>query len=302
MIDHKLKLFCLIIKTKSFSKAAEITGLTQPGVSRQIQTLEEVYNARLLNRQGGTVSLTNAGERLYKYAEEINSHFTTINNKLRSLSSTMDNTIRIGLCHTIGNYIFPEIASHFNKQFTDTAFDLNMNGTDEVLSDLYDRKIDIGLVNDKIKKDNLIVKNLFCDELVLLMNSSHKLSAKNKISILDIMHEPFILNNKSSSIQNTIEKYLSRKGLSINSLNIVLKTGTTESAKRAVENGLGMSIVPRCSVIKNGNNGKLSSATFKEGKLTNNYSLIYRKNRDYSPMSSKFIRYINDYPLSTLNS
>jgi len=296
MIDHKLKLFCLIVKTVSFSKAAEITGLTQPGVSRKIQALEDVYQTRLLNRQGGTVTLTEAGEKLYKYAEEINSHYTTMSNKLRSLSSAIDNTISIGSSHTIGNFIFPEIALNFNKQFPDIIFDLNMNGTDEVLRDLNDRNIDIALVNGIFKKDNLITRNLFCDELVLIMNSSHKLSAKKKISILDIMNEPFIANNKNTSIQHAIEQYLSKKGLSMNHLNIVLKTGTTESAKRAVEHGLGISIVPRCSIIKEENNGTISSAAFKEGKLTGDYSLMYRKNRDYSSISSKFIRFISNYP------
>ena len=110
------------------------------------------------------------------------------------------------------------------------------------------------------------------------------------------MNEPFITNNKSAYIQNTIEQYLSKKGLSINSLNVVLKTGTTESAKRAVEHGLGISIVPRCSIIRESNNGSISSATFKEGKLTGNYALMYRKNRDYSSISSKFISFISNYP------
>ncbi len=296
MIDHKLKLFCSIVQTGSFSKAAEITGLTQPGVSRQIQTLEDVYNARLLNRQGGTVTLTKAGERLYKYAEEINSHFTIINNKLRSLSSSIDKTIRVGSCHTIGNFVLPEVASNFNKQYSDITIDLSIDDVDDILNTLHERKIDLAFVNGNIKNDNLIVKKLFSDELVLIMLKSHKLSANKNISILDIMNEPFIMNSKCASTKMILENYLSNKGLSINNLRTVLKTGTIESAKRAVKNGMGVSIIPRCAVTKDGDNGKTTSASFREGKLTNNYSLIYRKNRDYPPVSSKFIKYISNYP------
>jgi len=301
MIDHKLKLFCLIVHTGSFSKAAEITGLTQPGVSRQIQTLEDVYNARLLNRQGGTVTLTNAGERLYKYAEEINSHFTTINNKLRSLSSILDKTVRIGSCHTIGNFVLPEVTANFNRQYSDITIDLDINVVDDVLNNLQDRKIDIAFVNGDIKKDNFIVKKLFSDELVLMMLKSNKLSANKKISILDIMNEPFIMNNNCASTKMILENYLSNKGLSISSLHTVLKTGTIESAKGAVKNGLGVAIIPMCAVTKGGNNGNTTTASFREGKLTNNYSLIYRKNRDYSPVSSKFIKYTSNYPFQQSN-
>ncbi len=296
MIDHKLKLFCLIVQTGSFSKAAEMTGLTQPGVSRQIQTLEDVYNARLLNRQGGTVTLTRAGERLYKYAEEINSHFTVINNKIRSLSSTIDNTIRIGSCHTMGNFILPDIATNFNNINPDITIDLKINAVNDVIKNLHDRKLDVALVNGDIKKDNLIVNKLFSDEMVLIMLKTHKLSAKKMISILDIMNEPFIINTNCTSTEKIFENYLSNKGLSTSNLHIVLKTGTIESAKRAVKCGMGVSIIPKCSVTKNRENGKTTTTSFREGKLTNNYSLVYRKNRDYSPVSFKFIKYLSSYP------
>ena len=71
MDDHKLKVFCTVAETKSFSRASEIIRLTQPAVSLQIQALEEIYETKLFDRSSSTVTLTPAGEILYRYAKEI---------------------------------------------------------------------------------------------------------------------------------------------------------------------------------------------------------------------------------------
>ena len=71
MEDHKLKVFCTVAETRSFSKASEIIHLTQPAVSLQIQALEELYETKLFDRSSSNVTLTKAGEVLYKYAKNI---------------------------------------------------------------------------------------------------------------------------------------------------------------------------------------------------------------------------------------
>ncbi|MEK6681792.1 MAG: LysR family transcriptional regulator [Nitrospirota bacterium] len=68
MEDHKLKIFCAVAETGSFSKASKIVNLTQPAVSLQIQALEELYETAIFDRSGKNITLTPAGKLLYKYA------------------------------------------------------------------------------------------------------------------------------------------------------------------------------------------------------------------------------------------
>ena len=60
MEDHKLKVFCTVAETRSFSKTSEIIHLTQPAVSLQIQALEEMYETKLFDRSSSRVTLTPA--------------------------------------------------------------------------------------------------------------------------------------------------------------------------------------------------------------------------------------------------
>ena len=57
-MEHKLRVFCTVAETKSFSKTSKIIHLTQPAVSLQIQALEEKYETKLFDRSSSTVTLT----------------------------------------------------------------------------------------------------------------------------------------------------------------------------------------------------------------------------------------------------
>ena len=107
MEDHKLKVFCTVAETKSFSKTSEIIHLTQPAVSLQIQALEEIYETKLFDRSSSTVTLTPAGEVLYKYAKEILSLYANAEKVIGELTGLVKGSISIGASSTIGNHVLP---------------------------------------------------------------------------------------------------------------------------------------------------------------------------------------------------
>src|SRR5512137_598437 len=107
--DHKLKVFCTVAETKSFSKTSEIIHLTQPAVSLQIQALEEIYETKLFDRSSSTVTLTPAGEVLYKYAKEILGLYANVEKVIGDITGLVKGSISIGASSTIGNYLLPGV-------------------------------------------------------------------------------------------------------------------------------------------------------------------------------------------------
>ncbi len=73
-MDIKLKIFCTVAETRSFTKASRIVHLSQPAVSLQIQSLEEFFETKLFDKTGKQVSLTTAGKILYEHATHIMGH------------------------------------------------------------------------------------------------------------------------------------------------------------------------------------------------------------------------------------
>src|SRR5512134_3026098 len=96
MEDHKLKVFCTVAETKSFSKTSEIIHVTQPAVSLQIQALEEIYETKLFDRSSSFITLTQAGEILYQYAKEILSLYAQVEKDIGKITGLIKGSIKIG--------------------------------------------------------------------------------------------------------------------------------------------------------------------------------------------------------------
>jgi DNA-binding transcriptional LysR family regulator len=300
MDDHKLKVFCTVAETKSFSKASEIIRLTQPAVSLQIQALEEVYGTKLFNRSGCIITLTKAGELLYKYAKEINSLYTAAEKEMGDFTGLVKGVVTLGASTTIGNYVLPSVISEFRRKFPKVTMHLVTGNTKSVVDYLNAGGIDIALVEGDVKKQKLIVEKLIPDEMVLIMSSHHPWAKRNNISVFDIVKESFIFREEGSGTRQMIEKYFVKHGISPQSIKIAFIMGSTEAIKGAVEEGLGLSIVSRWAAKKECRYGSLKTATFKEDRFLRDFSLLHRKSKDSSYTLDKFLIFLRKFPFDRL--
>jgi DNA-binding transcriptional LysR family regulator len=302
MDDHKLRVFCTVAETKSFSKASEIIRLTQPAVSLQIQALEEIYGTKLFNRSGCIITLTKAGELLYKYSKEISALYMAAEKEIGAFTGLVKGIITVGASSTIGNYVLPAVISEFRKKYSNVKIQLLIGNTKNVVDFLNAGSIDIALVEGEVNKQKLVVEKLIPDEMVIIMSPLHQWAKKSSISILEISKEPFILREEGSGTRQVIEKYLIKHGISLQNIKIAFVMGSTESIKGAVEEGLGVSIISRWAVKKESRYGTLKTATFKEEKFVRDFSLLYRKSKDSSHTLEKFLGFLKKYPFDKLLS
>jgi DNA-binding transcriptional LysR family regulator len=300
MDDHKLKVFCTVAETRSFSKASEIIRLTQPAVSLQIQALEEVYGTKLFNRSGCVITLTKAGELLYKYAKEINSLYTSAEKEMGDFTGLVKGIVTIGASSTIGNYVLPAVIAEFRRKFSKVTMHLVTGNTKSVVEHLNAGSVDIALVEGDVKKQKLVVEKLIPDEMVLIMSPLHPWSKKNNISVFDVAKEAFIFREEGSGTRQMIEKFFTKHGISPPSIKIAFIMGSTEAIKSAVEEGLGVSIMSRWAAKKEGRYGSLKTATFKEDRFVRDFSLVQRKAKESSFTLDKFIGFIKKYPFERL--
>ncbi|UCF86676.1 MAG: LysR family transcriptional regulator [Nitrospiraceae bacterium] len=300
MDDHKLKVFCTVADTKSFSKASEIILLTQPAVSLQIQALEEIYGTKLFNRSGCIITLTKAGEMLYRYAKEINDLYTSAEKEIGGVTGQVKGVVSVGASTTIGNYILPSVIAEFKRKYPKVGVHIHISNTKSVIDFLNEASIDVGLVEGDAKKQKLTVEKLIPDEMVVIMSPLHPWAKKSQVSVLDIPKEPFILREEGSGTRQMIEKHLAKSGISPNNIKAAFVMGSTESIKGAVEEGLGISIVSRWAVKKEIRNGSLKATTFKEQKILRDFSLLFRKPGSYSHALDKFLGFLKNFSFDKL--
>lgn len=299
MEDHKLRVFCAVAETKSFSKASELIHLTQPAVSLQIQAMEELYETRLFDRSGNTINLTPAGEILYKRAKEILALYAEAQQNISEITGAIKGSLSIGASSTIGNYLLPHIIAAFKKKVPQVNISLVVSNTKTITEKLNAGEIDIALVEGDVSKQRFSVETLISDELVVIMAPAHPWAERRNLPAIELTKEPLILREEGSGTRQIILKHLEEHGMKLDQLKIALVMGSTEAIKGAVEEGLGVAIMSGWAVRKWLKQGLLKAATFKDLKFHRNFSIISPK-RNYSTHTAKeFLNFLKVFPIKS---
>lgn len=301
-MEHKLKVFCTVAETKSFSKTSEIIHLTQPAVSLQIQALEEKYETKLFDRSSSKVNLTPAGEVLYKYAKDILALYASAEKVISEMTGLVKGSITIGAGSTIGNYLLPSVITDFRKAHPKIKVHLLIGNTQKVIELLNSGNINIGFVEGDVKRHKMSSEKLISDELLVIVPSYHQWAQRKEISVTELIGEPFIFREAGSSTRQTIEKFLSKHGITTQDMKVSMVLGSTEAIKDAVENGLGVSIISQWAARKESKYGTLHLINLKEEKLVRNFSLLIYKNSVSTHAVDEFLTCMRAYPFKELLS
>lgn len=298
-MDSKLKLFCAVAETKSFSRTSKIVHLTQPAVSLQIQALEEFFETKLFDRSGGEINLTQAGEILYHQAKHILEHYNDIEKEMRKMSGAIKGGFTIGASTSLGNHVLPRVIIAFKKAHPKVKISMMVGNTKRIEELLKSGLVDFGLVAGECMGGKMKRETILSDELVPIVSREHPWAKKKNVSILDILKEPFILREEGSGTRQQIEEYFSAHGISIHDMHIALVLGSTASIKEAVEAGIGISIVSKWAVLREATDSRLKLLTFREGSIQRDLSLLIPARKHLSHVMEEFLIFVRKYPYDT---
>lgn len=250
MADRRLQVFATVARLLSFTKAAESLHMTQPAVTFQIRQLEEYFNTRLFDRTHNRITLTEAGELVKQYADQIIGMYKEMDNEVRTLTGDIQGPLIIGASTTIGEYFIPGIVGSYQNNFPDVKVRLHVANTNGIIHMVENNEIDIGIVEGPVNNKNLVKEVIWNDELVLVCPVDHALAAHKKLAIPDVLDYPFISREEGSGTREVVENYLTKRKIEPDSINIIMEFGSPESIKSAVTAGLGVSILSAATMEK----------------------------------------------------
>ena len=146
MSDRRLQVFYTVAKLLSFTKAAETLHMTQPAVTFQVRQLEDHFNTRLFDRTHNKILLTDAGQKVFFYAEKIFELNTEMEHSLRALSEDTSGTLSIGGSTTIAQYTLPSLLKGFREKYPDLSIRICEANTDGIVAKVESSMIDLGIV------------------------------------------------------------------------------------------------------------------------------------------------------------
>ncbi len=250
MADRRLQVFHTVARLLSFTKAAEHLHMTQPAVTFQVRQLEEHFNTRLFDRTHNRISLTEAGERVFLYADRIFTLYGEMENSVRELTGEVSGVLLLGASTTIAEYMLPALLGDFKAKYPDVNIRLQVANTDHIVSMVENNTIDLGVVEAPVSNKNLVVENCRMDKMVLIVPKVHELAKEKSITMDRILDYPYICREEGSGTREVMLEHLSAGGIDSCNLNIVMELGSPEAVKGAVEAGMGISIISRATISK----------------------------------------------------
>ena len=250
MLDsHALEVFVAAARTQSFTEAGRLLGLTQPGVSAQIKTLEAYLDVQLFERNGRSICLTEAGQLLFHRAEALLLLTRETEEVVRYSDNRIAGDLVIGCSAASGMYVLPRLIARFKRLYPDVRVTVPIVPVNVLFDKLRSGEYGIGIVNRDLMEPGFIQFEIFQAQVVLTAPNTHPWAGQVTIQPEGLLQEHFICQVSDSTCRQAVSRSLQAADLDIRKLHIVMEIDSPEAQAMAVENGLGLSFIPKIAVM-----------------------------------------------------
>jgi len=294
MADRRLQVFHAVARLLSFTKAAETLHMTQPAVTFQIRQLEEHFNTRLFDRTHNRISLTDAGSKVYEYADRIFEFYGEMENAVREMTGEISGALTIGASTTIAEYMLPTLLGDFKKKYPEVTIHLKVSNSEGIVSMVENNAIDLGVVESPVGNKNLVVETCKRDQLVAIVPPGHPLQDAGAITLSELLEFPFICREEGSGTREVINDYLNHLPDCSSVLKITMELGSPEAVKGAVEAGMGVSVVSRATIQKELRLGTLVELNLNP-PLDRPFSFVHQKQKFRLRVMEELLEFARTY-------
>jgi DNA-binding transcriptional LysR family regulator len=288
---ESLKVFCDLAETESFTKAAQINGVTQSAVSQQISSLERTFKSLLIERSKKKFRLTREGQVLYDYSKQIIQTYESLHSKLQELKDIISGTIRLATIYSIGLHDLPPYIKKFMKVYPTVNVHVEYRRANQVYEDVLGNVVDLGLVAYPVKDAKLEITPLRKEPLVLICHPQHAFAKLKNIKLKALAGQKFIGFEPDIPTRKALDKILKEYDVNVNN---VMEFDNIETVKRAVEIDAGVSIVPEGTVAQEVAKQTLAAVVLEDGAFFRPLATIYKKNKVLSPAMKQFLTILKD--------
>jgi DNA-binding transcriptional LysR family regulator len=294
-----LETFSKAAELSSFTGAAKGLRLTQASVSQRVQALEKTLGTALFKRQGGRVLLTDAGQRLYEYAQRILDLHRQARREITGHDAPVGGYLSLAASSIPGEHLLPSLLSQFGQKHPHIRVRATVSDSMGVMAQVERGEVSLGLVGRKADNPHLDFRYLASDRMVLVVPPGHVLSKRKKLSVKLLARFPLVVREVGSGLRHCFEKSLDKAGLSLSDLRVALELGSNEAIKEAVLRGVGISVLSTYAVQKELRSGQLHALRVSDLNCDRDMYIV-RDERRVLPFPARlFLLFLETHPLAT---
>jgi DNA-binding transcriptional LysR family regulator len=283
--------FLQAAELRSFTRAARAVGLTQPGLSRQIQKLERALGVVLFLRTRDGLALTAAGESYRAYAEDIVARHRQFLDELHGTTTSLRGELRIAASTTPAEFLVAELIDEFTAAHPSVEAIVFTADSERVVEEIFEGRRDIGFVGARIDRRGLRYDPIAEDEIVLAVPSHHPFAQEEAVSIQALANQRFVERESGSGTTMSLRRHLAERGLTLPPYRVAMTLSTTQAVVSAVRAGYGIGFVSSLALANEGRRGA-AAVRLLEATLRRPLYLVRDERRLPPPVGRRFADFV----------
>lgn len=272
----QIRIFLLVSKLESFTKAAKELNYSQSTISENIINLEKYLGVKLFDRINKKISLTRKGEELLKYSKRIidlcDETVDVISDVERS-----SGTIVIGITESLCSYKFPDFFKSYLNEYSGINLCFKIARCEELTSMIQSKEIDIAFTLDAdMEIENVETINLFEEEIVFITSVDSELARKKILTYKDFNMQKIVLSQGLTGYNIIMNELYKRENIIGGN---VLHLESLEGIKSYVKRGFGISFIPRVVIEREMRNDELKVLNVGGEKFHHIVKILIHKNK-----------------------
>lgn len=245
---EQIRYLVTILERGSFRRASQELHMSQAALSEAIRNLERELGARLMDRDRSGVRLTSVGEDVMPHIRAMLESERALRDQVDGYRTLQRGQVNLGTVNAAANTILPGSLVAFNEEYPGIQITITETGSLDIIRAVKDAELDLGIVvrpeDEEIKGDELAFEDLLASRVVLCAQPGHRLLQRKSVSIADVVEEPLILFRSGYLMHDLMSRLFGDRNV-----NIVYYTDNTESAKRMIATGVGVTLLPEFSMV-----------------------------------------------------
>jgi DNA-binding transcriptional LysR family regulator len=258
MLLAQVEGFIEIARQGNMRRAAHALSISQPALSARLAGLEEELGTAFFRRSHSGMVLTPAGRAFLPYADRATDAIRSGTSLVRELAHGVIGELALAVAPAVSAYVLPEILVRFTKRHPDVRLLVRTGHSEEIVDLVARGEVELGIVR-QLRDARVRSRPLFEDELLLVARPDHAFAIAGTVDVTEISHAQLILFDRTSSYYDVTNALFRVAGVVPRG---VTEVDNIEAAKRMVERGLGVALLPGTAVAD-----ALSAGSLREIEL-----------------------------------
>src|SRR5215218_3791045 len=288
----RLRLLVEVQRKGSISAAAEACRMGQPSATKHLKTLEAAVGTKLVERNGRSSRLTEAGEVVAGHGVRVLDSIDAMREDLRSLHAAERGTLTLGASTTPGSYVLPSILQCFADRHPQVDVDVVIGSSAWVADRVARREVSLGLAGEVDLPDGVFAEPFLDDEVIGIAAPGQLKLRRGRASLADLTAQTLLVREHGSSTRAVAERYLARAGYHPAKR---WELDSNEAIKRSIRAGLGIGFVSRLVVADELERGDLVMFRLEGAEpMKRSVQLLRPDGRDPTPSERAFVATLSE--------